>query len=77
MKNKILTEINLAALVSIENKNIDKKELEKIVLIKIPTEVYPALYKMFVYLFAEAGVKNIMVNKEINFEKMYNERNNN
>ena len=51
--------------------------LEKIVLIKIPTEVYPALYKMFVYLFAEAGVKNIMVNKEINFEKMYNERNNN
>ena len=77
IKNKILTEINLTALVSIENKNIDKKELEKIILIKIPTEIYPQLYKMFVYLFNEAGVKNIMINKEVNFEKMYNEKNNN
>ena len=75
VKNKMLTEINLAALVSIENNIEDKKELEKIVLIKVPTEIYPKLYETFVYLFSQAGIKNISFEKEVDFEKLYNERN--
>ena len=74
VKYRILSEINLAALVSIEKNFEDKKELEKIILISIPTEIYPTLYETFVYLFAQAGIKNIKIDKEINFEKMYNER---
>ena len=74
VKHKILTEINITALVSIDNKFSDKAELEKIVLIKIPTEIYPTLYETFVYLFTQAGIKNIKIDKEVNFEKMYNER---
>ena len=74
VKHKILTEINLAALVSIEKNFEDKKELEKIILIKIPTEVYPTLYETFIYLFKQAGIKDINIEKNINFEKMYNER---
>ena len=74
VKYKILSEINLAALVSIEKNFEDKKELEKIILIKIPTEVYPTLYKTFVYLFSQAGIQNIKVDKEVNFEKLYNEK---
>ena len=74
VKHKILSEINFAALVSIEKNFEDKKELEKIVLIKIPTEIYPSLYETFVYLFSQAGIKNIQIDKEVNFEKMYNER---
>ncbi len=74
VKNKMLTEINLTALVSID-KNIQKKEeLEKIILIKVPAEIYPTLYDTFVYLFAQAGVKNISITKEVNFEKLYNAR---
>ena len=76
VKNKILAEINLTALVSIEKNFEDKKELEKIILIKIPTEVYPTLYETFVYLFSQAGIKNINVSKEVDFEKMYNQRKN-
>ena len=76
VKNKILAEINLTALVSIEKNFEDKKELEKIILIKIPTEVYPTLYETFVYLFTQAGIKNINVSKEVDFEKMYNQRKN-
>lgn len=75
VKNKILTEINLTTLVSIEKKFEDKKKLEKIILIEIPNEIYPTLYDTFVYLFAQAGVKNISIDKEVNFEKMYNEKN--
>ena len=76
VKNKILAEINLTALVSIEKNFEDKKELEKIILIKIPTEVYPTLYETFVYLFSQAGIKNINVSKEVDFEKIYNKRKN-
>ena len=74
LKNKMLTEINLTALVSVEKNFEDKKELEKIILIKVPTEVYPALYETFVYLFSQAGIKNVGIEKEVNFEKMYKEK---
>ena len=71
---KINVEINLTALVTIEGDLQDKESLEKIILIKVPTDLYPNLYETFVYLFKQAGVKNIMINKEVDFEKMYNER---
>ena len=74
VKYKILTEINLASLISIEKKLENKKELEKIILIKLPTEIYPTLYETFVYLFSQAGVKNIIIKKEVDFEKLYNEK---
>ena len=74
VKHKILTEINLASLISVEKNSKDKKELEKIILIKLPTEIYPTLYETFVYLFNKTGVKNIKINKEVDFEKLYKER---
>ena len=76
VKNKILTQITYATLVSIEKNFEDKKELEKIILIKIPTEIYPSLYETFVYLFKQAGIKNIEIHKKVDFEKMYNEKKN-
>ena len=74
VKHKILAEINMTALVSLEKKFEDKKELEKIILVDVPTEIYPTLYETFVYIFSKAGIKNIQVSKEVNFEKMYKER---
>ena len=76
VKHKVLTEINLTALVSIEKNFEDKEELKKIILIKIPTEVYPTLYETFVYIFSQAGIKNIEIHKEVDFEKLYNEKKN-
>ena len=75
VKHKISTEINLTTLISIEKNSEDKKELEKIILVKLPTEIYPTLYETFVYLFTQAGVKNITIKKEVDFEKLYDERN--
>tara|TARA_Y100000590_G_C15699307_1_gene1006243 strand:- start:1153 stop:1572 length:420 start_codon:yes stop_codon:yes gene_type:complete len=75
VKNKMLTEINFCSLVSVDKDLEDKKELEKIILVKVPTDIYPTLYETFVYIFTKAGIKNISIEKEVNFEKMYNEKN--
>ena len=74
VKHKILTEITCTSLVSIETDFENKNEQEKIILIKVPTEVYNTLYETFVFLFQKAGIKNIQINKEVDFEKMYKER---
>ncbi len=74
VKHKVLTEITCTSLVSVEKDFDDKKELEKIILIKVPAEVYPTLYETFVFLFQQAGVKNIKIDKKVDFEKLYNER---
>ena len=63
-------------MVSIEGNFEDKKELEKIVLIDVPTEVYPTLYDIFIYLFTQAGVKNISIAKDVNFSELYKKKTN-
>jgi len=60
--------------VSIDKNFEDKKELEKIILVNIPAEVYPTLYETFIYLFKQAGIKDINIEKNLNFEKMYDEK---
>ena len=74
VKHKILSEITCTALVSLEKKFEDKKELEKIILIKIPTEIYPTLYETFVFIFKQAGIKNIQIDKGVDFEKLYQQK---
>ena len=74
VKYKILTEINFTTLVSVEMPLPDKKELEKIILIKIPTEIYPSLYEIFIYLFSQAGLKDVSIKKKVDFERLYNEK---
>ena len=74
VKHKILGEITGASLVSIDKNFKDKTELEKIILVNIPQEIYPTLYETFVFLFKQAGVKNIQINKEVNFQKLFDTR---
>lgn len=74
VKHKILGEITGASLVSIDKNFKDKTELEKIVLVNIPQEIYPTLYETFVFLFKQAGVKNIQIDKEVNFQKLFDTR---
>jgi len=74
VKNKMLAEINLTALVALEKNITDKKELEKIILVEVPKEVYPTLYDAFIYFFKQAGIKNVSIDKEVNFEKLYQDK---
>ena len=74
VKHKILGDITGASLVSIDENSKDKKEMEKIVLIKVPQELYPTLYETFIFLFKQAGIKNININKEVDFQKLFDSR---
>ena len=74
VKHKILGEITGSSLVSIDKDFKNKVEIEKIVLIKVPQEIYPTLYETFVFLFKQSGIKNIQINKEVNFQKLYESR---
>ena len=73
VKHKMLTEINLTALVSLEKK-FEKSELEKIVLVEVPKQNYPTLYETFIFLFKQAGIKDIKMQKEVNFDTLYEEQ---
>jgi preprotein translocase subunit SecB len=74
VKHKILGEITGSSLVSIDKDFKNKVELEKIVLVKVPQEIYPTLYETFVFLFKQSGIENIQINKEVDFQKLYESR---
>ena len=70
----INTKILYATIIEIEKQKIDKNKLEKIVLIDVPSEIYPDLRNIFVFVFENSGFKNIQINKSVDFQKLYNLR---
>ena len=52
----------------------EKKDLEKIILCDIPTEIYPDLENAFLNLIHNSGHPSIKLEKKIDFNKLYNER---
>ena len=68
---KIDTKIIYATIVELSNDNTKKEEMEKIILIKVPTEIYSDLRKIFIFLFENSGFKEIKINETIDFEKLY------
>jgi preprotein translocase subunit SecB len=56
-------------------KKIDDKELEKIVLIEVPTAVYPDIKKIVSLLFEKSGFKEFNL-PEMNFQKLYEAKKN-
>jgi len=71
VKHKILGEITGSSLVSLDKNFKNKDDLEKIVLIKVPQEIYPTLYETLIFLFKQAGIKKIQINKEVSFQKLF------
>ena len=71
---KINTKIVYSTIIEITDGITDKKEIEKIILINVPSEIYPELRKIFVFIFENSGFKEIKINKTVDFEKLYNLR---
>ena len=71
---KIETNIVYCSVVELTKKNINKNEMEKIVLIEVPSEVYSELRKIFVNLFENSGFKDIKISESVDFQELYNRK---
>ena len=71
---KINTKIIYSTIVELENEKIQKDEMEKIILINVPSEIYSELRQIFVFLFENSGFKDVKINETVDFEKLYKMR---
>jgi preprotein translocase subunit SecB len=69
---KITTKIIYSTIIELNDGISDKSVIEKIILINVPTEIYPELRKIFMSLFENSGFKDIKINKNVDFEKLCN-----
>ena len=71
---KINTKIIYSTIIELENEKIQKDEMEKIILINVPSEIYSELRQIFVFLFENSGFKDVKINETVDFEKLYKMR---
>ena len=69
---KITTKIIYSTIIELNNTLTDKKEIEKIILINVPSEIYPELRKIFIFVFESSGFKDIKISSSVDFQKLYN-----
>ena len=73
-KDNFKISILFSSLINYEKK-IEDKELEKIVLIEVPTAIYPDVKKIVSLLFEKSGFKEFNL-PEMNFQKLYETKKN-
>ena len=70
-ENQIEVSIIFSTLISLKEDIKNKKDLKKIVLVDVPTSIYPEIRSVLVFLFEKSGFKDVNLQKEIDFEKLY------
>ena len=70
----INTKIIFATIIELQNDKVRKDQLEKIILVEVPSEIYGELRKIFVSLFENSGFKDVKISKNVDFLNLYNMR---
>ena len=73
--NKIQISILYSSLINLKGKMTNKNDLKKIILIDVPTLIYPDIRNILIFLFKQSGFKKINIDENINFEKLYKKNN--
>ena len=73
-KKKAYFEMIFSTIVKVDDDVKDKKELEKIILSDVQTEIYPDIEKSLLNLLHNSGYPGIKFEKKVDFEKLYNQR---
>ena len=68
---RINTKIIFATIVELSDKKIDRNEMEKIILIDVPSSIYSELRTIFVSLFENCGFKDVKISENVDFKKLY------
>ena len=72
--DKIDTKIVYATVVELSSNKFEKNEMEKIVLIDVPTKIYSELRNIFVFLFENSGFKEVKISETVDFKNLYEMR---
>ena len=74
--DKIDAMVTYSTLVELDKNFTDKKKLEEIILVEIPNEIYPELRKVFMFVFENSGFREIKIDQNVDFKKLYLSRQN-
>ena len=75
-KKKSYFEIIYSTVIKLHDEIKDKKELEKIILCDVQTEIYPDLEKALLDLLHNSGYPGIKFDKKVDFENLYKQKSN-
>ena len=75
-EKKSYFEIVFATIIQTNEQIKEKKDMEKIILCDVQIEIYPDLEKALLNLLHNSGYPNIKFDKKVDFEKLYNNRQN-
>ena len=73
-KDKGFFQIKYATVIDILDLKIEKKDLEKIILCDLQTEIYPELEQKFLTILKNSGLPDLKFGKKIDFEELYKAR---
>jgi preprotein translocase subunit SecB len=71
INNLLQCEICLSSIVELNKDITDKKKLEEIILINVPSDVYEELREIFSEFFVKSGFKEIKIDSKVDFKKLY------
>jgi len=74
-ENEIKISILFSTLISVKKNITNKKDLEKIILVDVPTSIYPDIRSILVFLFEKSGFKQINIDRAVNFKSLYEKNN--
>ena len=74
-ENQIEVSIIFSTLISLKEDIKNKKDLKKIVLVDVPTSIYPEIRSVLVFLFEKSGFKQISLEKTVDFQILYEKNN--
>ena len=73
-EKKSYFEVIYTSIVRIEDGVKEKKDLQKIILCDVPTEIYEKLEKILLNILSDSGYPGIKFDKKINFSKLFTEK---
>ncbi len=74
-KSNLDVKVELSSIIQF-NEIGSKDEMEKIILINVPEEVYPSMREVIIFLFKNSGFNKINIPEKIDFKRLYESRKN-
>ena len=73
-KKKSYFEISFATVIKLNDKEMKKEELERLILCDLQNEIYPDLERIFLKTIKDSGFPDMKLEKKIDFEKLYQQK---